>query len=941
MEKSVLSDIESKWQSRWAEKRLFEGNPDNREKKLATFPFPYLNGPLHLGHAFTGARVDVYARYHRMKGENVLFPFSWHVTGEPIAGVAERLKKGDEKQKEILLSSGVPEGEVEKFKDPAHMIAYYKVLGKEAIDRMGFSVDWRREFTTTPLTPAFSRFIEWQYSTLKNLGYVRQGTHPVVWCPHDQSPTGDHDRLAGEGVSPVEFTLLKFPFEGSYLVAATLRPETIFGVVNFWINPDAEYVKAEVDGESWIVSKEAAFKLGEQQKKVRVVEEFRGSALIGKHCFNPVVKNEVPIFPASFVDPLNATGVVMSVPSHAPFDYIALKDLEKEDGVLKKFGIPKSLVDDIQPVSLIKTEGFGEHPAIEVSKKLGVESQKDPKCEEATSEVYKKEFHSGVLKENTGAYAGMKVAHVKKIMVKDFTEAGIASSMWETAENVVCRCSTKCIVKILENQWFLAYGNPEWKEKAKECLKGMDIFPEDARTAFEYTIDWLEDKACARKGGLGTLLPWDREWKVETLSDSTVYMAYYAIAKHININHISAGQLTDEVFDLIFLGKGDAGLLAQKSGLGRQLLLDMKQEFEHWYPVDFRNSAKELIFNHLTFFIFHHTALFPKKFWPRAIGVNGMINVEGEKMSKSKGNFVVILDALKEFSADTVRLGLIYTAEGMGDPDWKKEYVKSLAGTLERFLEYAKNAQDNQERDALDRWMLSRLQKHISRSKEAYECMNTRQAIQYAFFEPLKDYRWYVKRGGKNVSRSVLEAIAKMSSPVIPHVCEEACELMGFGGFCSLTRFPEPDISLLNESAELAEGLVEKTVRDIEEIIRFKKITPKKIFLYVADAWKHAVYEKVLGSEAKNAQQIAIGLLRTDEFKIYGKDLIAAVNKYVSAKDKTLGAQEEYEALSEALDFLSRHIGCEVIVSRAESAEHDPLKKARNAHPGKPAIYIE
>lgn len=939
MERSFLFGIDRKWQARWAEKKLFESNPDGREKKFATFPFPYLNGPLHLGHAFTGTRVDVYARYHRMKGENVLFPFSWHVTGEPIAGVAERLKKGDSKQKEILVSSGVPENEIEKFKDPAHIIAYYKVLGKEAVNRMGFSVDWRREFTTTSLTPAFSRFIEWQYKTLKKLGYVRQGTHPVVWCPSDQSPTGDHDRLVGEGVSPVEFTLLKFRFEDSYLVAATLRPETIFGVVNFWINPGADYVKAEVGGERWIVSKEAATKLGEQQKKVRVLEEFKGSALIGRYCTNPVVKNEVPIFPASFVDSGNATGVVMSVPSHAPFDYIALKDLEKEDVELGKFGIPKSLVENVQPVSLIRTEGFGEHPAIEACKKLGVAGQSDPKCEDATSQVYKKEFHSGVLKENTGKYAGMKVAHVKKAMVQDFSDSGIASSMWETAEKVVCRCGTKCMVKILENQWFLAYGNPEWKQKAKGCLKEMQIFPDEARNAFEYTIDWLEDKACARKGGLGTELPWDREWKVETLSDSTVYMAYYTIAKHVNLHHISAGQLTDGVLDFLFLDKGLED--AARSGIDRNVLAEMKREFEYWYPVDFRNSAKELIFNHLTFFIFQHTALFPEKYWPRSIGVNGMMNVEGEKMSKSKGNFVVILDALKEFSTDTVRLGLIYTAEGMGDPDWKKDYVRSLDGTLEKFVEYAKSAEDSPERAPLDRWMLSRLQGHVASAMQAYECMNTRQAIHYAFFEPLKDYRWYLKRGGRNVSRTVISTIASMSSPVIPHVCEEACELMGFGGFCSLTRFPQPDGSLRDGNAELAEALVEKTVKDVEGILRFKKIMPKKIFLYVADEWKHLAYEKVLNSKIKNAQQLALGLLGTDEFRSYGKDLVAAVGRYVSAKERTLGAMGEYAALDGAKEFFEKQLGCKFIVSRAESADYDPLGKAKQAHPGKPAVYIE
>ena len=62
----------------------------------------------------------------------------------------------------------------------------------------------------------------------------------------------------------------------------------------------------------------------------------------------------------------------------------------------------------------------------------------------------------------------------------------------------------------------------------------MKIYPEAARKNFEAVIEWLQEKACTRKSGLGTKLPWDKKWIVETLSDSVIYMAYYTIANHIN-----------------------------------------------------------------------------------------------------------------------------------------------------------------------------------------------------------------------------------------------------------------------------------------------------------------------------------------------------------------------------------------------------------------------
>ena len=126
---------------------------------------------------------------------------------------------------------------------------------KIVVDAMGFSVDWRREFYTTDLHPYYSKFIQWQFITLKKRRYVAIGRHPVVWCPRCRSATGDHDRLVGEGVSPEEFVLVLFKFGDAYLATATLRPETIFGVTNIWINPNHEYVLVEVDGRKYIVSK--------------------------------------------------------------------------------------------------------------------------------------------------------------------------------------------------------------------------------------------------------------------------------------------------------------------------------------------------------------------------------------------------------------------------------------------------------------------------------------------------------------------------------------------------------------------------------------------------------------------------------------------------------------------------------------------------------------
>ena len=193
----IFRQIESKWRKEWEKAKIFEADPDPaREKRFITFPYSYTDGPLHVGHGFTATRVDAYARFKRMQGYNVMFPWAWHWTGQPIAGASERVKRGD---KDFIRSlkeiDGVSSEHLKKFVDPIYFASYYTKKNRETVRRIGFSIDWRREFHTT--TPTFSRFIEWQYNRLRQMGYVAKGTHPVVWCPHCESPTGDHDRQEG------------------------------------------------------------------------------------------------------------------------------------------------------------------------------------------------------------------------------------------------------------------------------------------------------------------------------------------------------------------------------------------------------------------------------------------------------------------------------------------------------------------------------------------------------------------------------------------------------------------------------------------------------------------------------------------------------------------------------------------------------------------------
>ncbi len=959
---SGLKQIEEKWRTKWADAHLFEADPDpKRQKIFVTFPYPYMNGPLHVGHAFSASRVDAYARFKRMQGYNVLWPWGWHWTGQPILGASQRVARGDEAFLKILREAdGVPESELKKFIDPIYMAQYYTNEGRLAAIGVGFSVDWRREFTS--VLPTYQKFIEWQYKNLKEKGYVTRGTHPVVWCPKDQSPTGDHDRQIGEGVTPEEYTLIKYKLdEKTFLPAATFRPETVYGITNMWINPDATYVEADVNGENWIVSLEAAEKLKEQERKVEVKRSFKGRELIGKTFQNPVTKLEFPILPGWFVDPKTATGVVYSVPAHAPFDWLALRDLKQKPEVLAQFGVDPEVVLSIKPVSIIKVEGYGEFPAVEIVEKLGIKDQKDPKAEHATEELYKKEFHGGVLKSNCGMYAGKTIREAKDILIADFGRLGFAEKMYDLREPVVCRCMTPCLVKVLSDQWFLNYSDAAWKEQAHAVIAQMTIYPDSARPWFNTVIDWLREWACARTTGFGTPLPWGKGWIIETLSDSTVYMAFYTINKHINQNRIKPEALTPEVFDYIFYGKGNKAEISNLVGLSVDLLDSMRSEFLYWYPFDLRNSAKELVPNHLSFCIFHHAALFPPEHWPKAIGVNGMLMIEGQGMHKSKGNFVTLKGAIEEYGADATRCALLLGAEGMDDPDWRAENVRDLKTKFESLMGFASgilSSATNDEATALERWLQSKLQYRIKEVTAALDELKTRTALQVALFEVWNDLRWYIQRKGAADALVLGETVKvwlKMLAPFSPFICEELWSQAGEEGFISVAAWPRFDADKLDLAAVEQENLVIEVMADTQNILKAMKIFPKRICYYTAAPWKWKIYLKVL--EKTLAGGANVGALMKEfasdpDLRNRMKEISGMVPRIIKALTKVSGERkanmlkvkvaDEKAILEGAAVFLGERFKSETSVYSEEDPQRfDPKNRAAMTMPYQPAIYIE
>jgi leucyl-tRNA synthetase len=626
-------------------------------------------------------------------------------------------------------------------------------------------------------------------------------------------------------------------------------------------------------------------------------------------------------------------------------------------------------LNDIKPVSVIELEGYSEVPSYDVISKMNIKTQNDPQLENATREVYNKELSIGRMRKNTLNYSGLSVSIARNKINEELHDSGEGNSFYEILNRpLVCRCGTHCTVKILENQWFINYGDKNWKDLTNKCLNKMAIVPDDIRTEFKHTIGWLKQKACARKHGLGTKLPWDKEWIIESLSDSVIYMAYYTFSKFINQHNISSDQLNKGVFDYVLLGVGQVDEICKNAKIDLDLLKKMREEFLYFYPLNTRHSGRDLVPNHLTFFIFNHVAIFPTELWPLQIVINGSVLMEGKKMSKSFGNIIPLREAIKTYSADALRLTILTTAELLQDVNFSKNLAKNIKSRLENFYTFALEIIDRQKKNIIeytneDKWLLSRLHKTVEAATEAMGKLRIRECINLILYELDQDVQWYLKLiHSKNSKREdtvgtllfeILDIRVRMLSPFAPFICEEIWEKMGNKGFVSLADWPKSEKSKINLVVEEAEELIKNTLEDTLNITKVTKKKPNKICYYISSDLKWNVYHKVL--EVSRLHNFDLGnmikeimkdqKLRTKEVQEFIRKIYDEIRKLPDDMKMIrleLNKSTILEFFHDSKSFFERQTGAKVeIYQEDESQVYDPCNKARLSNPFRAGIYIE
>jgi len=1065
----LSSELEAR--ALWDASLAFEPLPPScgKEPFFVNFPYPYSNGLLHIGHAFSLTKAIFRAQYERHLGKNVLMPFAFHCTGMPIQAAANKLKmeienfgcppsfpeadeavrasmeaelaaaalekakkaaatgkKGKGNKTKLVQKTGtgivrqwnilekmVPVEMIPEFQDPNRWLHYFPPLGVDHLKLFGVGVDWRRSFITTAVNPFYDAFIRWQFNTLHKAGKVLFGKRNNVYSILDGQVCADHDRSEGEGVGPQEYVLIKLKvqklqgklttLEGRdvFLAAATLRPETMYGQTNCFVLPDGNYGAYQMaNGEVFIVSERSVKGMSCQghtkdfatYKDLLDTDNKGGGSLKGWDLLGLPLAAPNATYDTVYVLPLltismgKGTGVVTSVPSDAPDDYVALKALQDKPDFRAKYNITEEMVLPFSVVPIIDIPGYGNVSAVTVCEKLKITSFNDKKkLEEAKDQTYLKGFTTGIM--TAGPHAGTKVSEAKPKIKEEMIQNGQACLYFEPEKKVMSRTNDECIVAATD-QWYLAYGaDQEWANTvAKHIHKDSGTFTaydDAALEKYERTVHWLKEWACTRQFGLGTNLPWDDQWVIESLSDSTIYMAYYTIA-HIlqgenNLNGepgphgIKPEDMTDEVFDYIFKKKP----LSSPTNIDAALLETMRGEFQYWYPFHLRCSAKDLIPNHLTMALFNHAAVWPDnpELWPQGYYTNGHVLVDAEKMSKSKGNFLTLLDCIHTFGTDATRFTCADAGDSLDDANFSRDTANAAIIALSNEAAWIKDtAADlkNLRRGDLDYFADRALKNEVARlvkhTGEAYGAMQFREGLKMGWYDMVNAKNEYLNwchvsnvPMHAEVIEEWLRALVVMACPIVPHWSESQWKVLSLPGMA--VQAPWPSVGEEDKLMSRQSKFLRDSMKSFRNTASKAKPALRKAVVLVRDTypqWREDTLVWMRGQYEGNGGSFSASFMK--DLKAYGaslpdKKMMKNIMQFASFMKKeveevgevALDLSMPYDQraiLVDSLMAIKSQIGREEVqvINMDAGGDHEgmkiPDKAASNVTPGKPYLYV-
>ncbi|MGZ0747854.1 leucine--tRNA ligase [Haloparvum sp. AD34] len=885
--------VERRWQEAWDDADAYRTSDDVEDPTYVLGMYPYPSGKLHMGHVRNYTITDAYARFRRMQGDDVLHPMGWDAFGLPAENAA---KERDTNPRDWTLDC------IDTMKGQ--------------MESMGFGYDWDREVTTCE--PEYYQWNQWLFRRFHEEGLAERRDADVNWCPScetvlaDEQVEGD-DELCWRCDTPVEQRELDQWFLSitdyadelvDYIDELEGWPDSVRQMQRNWIGRQhGTRLTFEVDG------------YGDVEAFTTRADTVYGATFFALAPDHPISEDliesdeDVHQFVHEEADPdgdepngvrtdLTATNPVTGEELPVFVADFVLSDV----GTGALMGVP---AHDQRDHDFASKMGLPIEPVV-APEPEAEDADADENAEPSPPDVSEAAWPEDGVLVNSGEYTGLDSETARERITADVDGAEEATQ-YRLRDWGISR----------QRYW----GTPIPIIHCDDC--GPVLVPEE-----DLPVELPEFINTT-----GNPLDAAEEWKQTTCPDcgadatrETDTMDTFVDSSWYFLRYVSPGR-DDVPFDL--------------------------DRANDWMPVDQYVGGIEHAVMHLLYSRFvtktlaDFEGLEEREPFTNLLA-QGMVQLEGQKMSKSKGNVVSPQRIVEEYGADTARLFMMQAAQPERDFDWSEEGVRStyhfltrLKNLVEEFdAEAESSGSESDGDDAVAGYVADEIDATVAIAREEYDDLTFNVALREAqdLVGTLRQYREFTDgEPDPDTFQRGLEAAVRLLAPVTPHLAEELHGELGNEGLVVDADWPSVDVD--RETAEKRRQLVENTREDVRQIIDVAGIEePERIDVVVTPEWKYDALEIAIESEADNliSELMQESHIREqgDAAAAYGQDLQAERE----ALSHTLEPDAEYDALQSAAWLIEREFDAPVRVVRADEVEESVANKAE---PGRPAIEIE
>ncbi|MGL4393752.1 MAG: leucine--tRNA ligase [Brevinema sp.] len=735
--------IEQKWQKYWEDNNSFKVTEDEKfppEKRiylLDMFPYPSANG-LHVGHPEGYTATDIYGRYLRMKGYNVLHPMGYDSFGLPAEQFA--IKTGAHPR--VSTESNIANFE-------------------RQIKSLGFAYDWDRKVCTHDHN--YYKWTQMIFLKLFEKGLAYEAMMPVNWVEETRTVLANEEVVDGKdertGYPVVKKNLRQWVLkitayaeeliadldlcdwpdsikllqrnwigrsEGAEItftetstneaiVVYTTRPDTLYGASYVVLAPGHVLVEKittdaqRADVESYV----QATKSKNDMERTELNKQKTG-VFTGAYAINPVNQQEIPIWIGDYVLETYGTGAVMAVPAHDERDY----------AFAKTYGLP---------------------------------------------------IHAVVADKNGQA---------PDLSEKAFTEYGISINSEELSNLPTDEMKVKVVAKL----------EAEQKAKAKVQYKLRDWIFSRQRFWGE-PIPLVHCEKCGivpvPESELPLMLPEVSSYLPAVTGESPLAEA----TDWVNTSCPRCGAAARRETNTMPQWAGSCWYyLRYIDPHNTEQLVDPKKE-QYWMPVDLYVGGQEHAVLHLLYARFWHKVLFDcglvstREPFKKLVNQGMILGENNEKMSKSRGNVVNPDDIVAEFGADSLRLYEMFMGPLEMSKPWSMNGIRGIKKFLDRVWRLYTSDKIVEEEVPADLLKLThKTIKKVSHDIESISQFNTAISAMMILVNDLTSR--------EKLPKTTLETLAKLLAPFAPHMAEELWEMLGYEPLIADQSFPEYDEAL-------------------------------------------------------------------------------------------------------------------------------------------------